>query len=225
MFSLESCGGCDVMEKGWMTTHSTGGFTHALVGTRGSTMFCPESCCCSSHLSWYWCGLCSLTPHPRWDVLWGRHKGAASLSVRASFPPRAGLRGRPRLPNVRFHPAAEGSVWLSGLAACRQMNKINKNIDKLPLLNGYTPSIKFHSFICCPLLPQRNGSIHPPPPPPPPLCGCTSAVPPRGHCLLCLSDINKKQLMCFIPALSHSSECVSPSELLFGFTLSLSLCV
>lgn len=60
-------------------------------------------------------------PRPRWDVLWGRHKGTASHSVRASFPPRAGLWGRPRLPNIRFHPRAEGSVWLPGLAACHEI--------------------------------------------------------------------------------------------------------
>lgn len=55
---------------------------------------------------------------PRWDVVWGRHKGTASFSVRASFPPWAGVRGRPRFPNIRFHPRAEGSVCVTELAAC-----------------------------------------------------------------------------------------------------------
>lgn len=107
-------------------------------------------------------------PRPRWDVLWGRHKGAASHSVRASFPPWAGLRGRPRFPNICFHPRAEGSAWLSGLAACHKYCFVK--IITHPLSNSF-------GFICCPLLPSPWGmDISSPHPTSPLLCGWSNDI-------------------------------------------------
>lgn len=154
-------------------------------------------------------------PRPRWDVLWGRHKGTASHTVRASFPPRAGLRGRPRLPNIRFHPRAEGSVWLPGLAACHE-------ILYCPTATHLSPSSV--TLICNP-------------PTPLPLClplsrGMDPSFPPfcvaeATTCNICrLSPLLKPAKSS--NALTFSSfkfifpfESVSSSKPLSGFTLSL----
>lgn len=90
---------------------------------------------------------------PRWDVLWGRHKGTASHSVRASFPPRAGLRGCPRLPNIRFHPRAEGSVWLTGLAACHKILYCTYSLTSTLSSPGPALSKEWTHVSCCLALP------------------------------------------------------------------------
>lgn len=88
---LDGLGFCH-MNAGWLDT---------LKGSAVMTDAChSHHCCCCVH---------SLPP-PRWDVLWGWSEGSDSLSIRAFLPPRAGLRGRSRLPNISLHPRAAGSV-------------------------------------------------------------------------------------------------------------------